>query len=211
MVMLPGLALFYGGLVSSRNVLVMLQQNIFPLGLISVLWVLAGYSLAFGPDAGGGVIGNLSEFGLRDLGQPNMHIVVPGVGIPALAFVVYMMMFAVITPALITGATANRLKFAGYAVLIGLWSLIVYAPAAHWLWSAGWLARQKWRAGLGGRTGGVQRTTTTGRIRFETACRGDSRRIKRAARRTGDPAVPRCKRVSASHRRAPHGNPLRTT
>src|ERR1700739_1597255 len=116
LVMVPGLALFYGGQVSSRPVLVMLQQSIFPLGLVSVLWVLAGYSLAFGPDAGGGVIGNLAAFGLRDLAQgppTGMHVVVPGLAIPGLAFVAYMMMFAVITPALVTGATANRLKFAG--------------------------------------------------------------------------------------------------
>jgi ammonium transporter, Amt family len=155
LVMMPGLALFYGGLVSSRNVLVMLQQNIFPLGLISILWVLAGYSLAFGPDAGGGVIGNLVKFGLRNLAPGPMadtHTVVPGVAIPSLAFVAYMMMFAIITPALVTGATANRLRFAGYAVFLGLWSLIVYAPVAHWLWSpGGWLARrgaQDWAGGL---------------------------------------------------------------
>jgi Amt family ammonium transporter len=155
MVMVPGLALFYGGLVSSRTVLVMLQQNIFPLGLVSVLWVLAGFSLAFGPDAGGGVIGNLAAFGLRDLtqGPPvGMHVVVPGLAIPGLAFVAYMMMFAIITPALITGATADRLRFAGYAVVLGLWSLIVYAPVAHWLFSPhGWLARrgaQDWAGGL---------------------------------------------------------------
>ena len=148
--MVPGLALFYGGMVSSRNVLVMLQQNIFPLGLISLLWVLIGYSLAFGRDAGGGVIGNLDLFGLRDLGH--LHHVAPGVAIPTLAFVAYMMMFAIITPALITGATANRLKFAGYAVVIGLWSVIVYAPVAHWLWSpSGWLAKrgaEDWAGGL---------------------------------------------------------------
>ena len=155
MVMVPGLALFYGGQVSSRNVLVMLQQNIFPLGLISILWVLAGFSLAFGPDAGGGVIGNLAAFGLRDLAQgppDGMHVVVPGLAIPGLAFVAYMMMFAIITPALITGATADRLKFAGYAVVIGVWSLVVYAPVAHWLFSpSGWLAKrgaQDWAGGL---------------------------------------------------------------
>jgi Amt family ammonium transporter len=155
LVMVPGLALFYGGLVSSRNVLVMLQQNIFPLGLISILWVLAGFSLAFGPDVGGGVIGNLAMFGLRDLAQgppAGMHVVVPGLAVPGLAFVAYMMMFAIITPALITGGTADRLKFAGYAVVIGLWSLIVYAPVAHWLFSpSGWLARrgaQDWAGGL---------------------------------------------------------------
>ena len=148
--MVPGLALFYGGMVSSRNVLVMLQQNIFPLGLISLLWVMIGYSLAFGRDAGGGVIGNLDLFGLRDVGF--LHLVAPGVTIPTLAFVAYMMMFAIITPALITGATANRLKFAGYAVVIGLWSVIVYAPVAHWLWSpSGWLAKrgaEDWAGGL---------------------------------------------------------------
>ena len=155
MVMLPGLAFFYGGLVSSRNVLVMLQQNIFPLGLVSVLWVLAGFSLAFGPDAGGGVIGNLAAFGLRDLAQgpsAGMHAVVPGLAVPGLAFLAYMMMFAIITPALITGATADRLKFTGYAVVLGLWSLIAYAPVAHWLFSpSGWLARrgaEDWAGGL---------------------------------------------------------------
>jgi ammonium transporter len=155
MIMLPGLALFYGGLVSSRTVLVMLQQNIFPLGLISIIWVLAGYSLAFGPDPGGGVIGNLAAFRLRDLAQglpAGMHTVGPHLPVPGLAFVAYTMMFAIITPALITGATADRLKFAGYAVVIGLWSLIVYAPIAHWLFSpSGWLARrgaQDWAGGL---------------------------------------------------------------
>jgi ammonium transporter, Amt family len=155
MVMVPGLALFYGGLVSSRNVLVMLQQNIFPLGLVSVLWVLAGFSVAFGPDAGGGVVGNLAAFGLRDLAQSpsaDMRGVVPGLPVPGLAFVAYMMMFAIITPALITGATADRLKFSGYAVVLGAWSLIVYAPVAHWLFSpSGWLARrgaEDWAGGL---------------------------------------------------------------
>jgi ammonium transporter len=133
----------------------MLQQNMFPLGLISTLWVLGGYSLAFGHDAGGGVIGNVAAFGLRDLGNsasPGMHIVAPGAAIPTFAFVVYMMMFAIITPALITGATADRLRFTGYAVVIGVWSLVVYAPVAHWLWCpAGWLASrgaQDWAGGL---------------------------------------------------------------
>ena len=153
--MVPGLALFYGGMVSSRNVLVMLQQNMFPLGLITILWVLVGYSLAFGNDLGGGLAGNLDVFGLRHLSTspaPNLHVVVPGVSIPTLAFVAYMMMFAIITPALVTGATADRLKFAGYAVFLGLWSLIVYAPIAHWLWSPqGWLTKrgaQDWAGGL---------------------------------------------------------------
>ena len=96
------------------------------------------------------MIGNLDLFGLRDVGF--LHLVAPGVTIPTLAFVAYMMMFAIITPAFITGATANRLKFAGYAVVIGLWSVIVYAPVAHWLWSpSGWLAKrgaEDWAGGL---------------------------------------------------------------
>ena len=153
--MVPGLALFYGGMVSSRNTLVMLQQNIIPLGLISILWALVGYSLAFGNDLGGGLLGDLNAFGLRNLDSspaPNMHVVVSGVAIPSLAFVAYMMMFAIITPALVTGATADRLKFAGYTVVIGVWSVIVYAPVAHWLWSpAGWLTKrgaQDWAGGL---------------------------------------------------------------
>jgi len=155
LVMLPGLGLFYGGLVSSRNVLVMLQQNIFPLGLVSILWVLAGYSLAFGPDAGGGVLGNLAASGLRGLAQrpaAGMHAAEPRLAVPALAFAGYMMMFAIITPSLVTGATADRLKFSGYAVVIGLWSLIVYAPVAHWLFCpGGWLASrgaEDWAGGL---------------------------------------------------------------
>src|SRR5260370_8174225 len=109
MVMLPGLAFFYGGLVSSRNVLVMLQQNIFPLGLISILWVLAGFSLAFGPDAGGGVIGNLPAFGLRDLAQgppAGMHVVVPGLAIPGLAVLASLTIFPLLTPPLVTRPTA---------------------------------------------------------------------------------------------------------
>ena len=153
--MLPGLAFFYGGLVTRRNVLVMLQQNIVPLGLISVLWVLVGYSLAFGRDTAHGVIGNLDLFALHNLGDatlPSLHVVGPGVSIPTLAFVAYMMMFAIITPALVTGATANRLTFSGYVVVIGLWSVIVYAPVAHWLWSPhGWLrtlGAQDWAGGL---------------------------------------------------------------
>jgi ammonium transporter len=153
--MLPGLAFFYGGLVSRRNVLVMLQQNVVPLGLISILWILVGYTLAFGRDVAGGVIGNLDQFALYNLGRtslPNLHVVGPGVSIPTLAFVAYMMMFAIITPALVTGATANRLTFSGYAVVIALWSVIVYAPVAHWLWSPhGWLHRlgaEDWAGGL---------------------------------------------------------------
>ncbi len=153
--MTPGLAFFYGGMVGIRNVLTMLMQNFFAMGLITVLWVTVGYSIAFGSDNSFGFTGNLGLVGLNDLElgpEPAMHAVVPGVAIPALAFVAYQMMFAVITPALITGATADRLKFVGWAVLLGVWSVIVYAPIAHWLFApGGWLTKwgaQDWAGGL---------------------------------------------------------------
>ncbi len=117
--MTPGLAFFYGGMVRSKNVLGMLMQNFFSMGLVSVLWGLFVFSLAFGEDTGG-LIGDFTFAGLKDLG--NADITLPGyvedfaLTIPPLAFAGYQMMFAVITPALITGATADRLKFAGYVV-----------------------------------------------------------------------------------------------
>lgn len=143
--MTPGLAFFYGGMVRSKHVLGMLMQNFFAMGIISVLWAVVGFSLAFGD--GGGWIGDFSMIGLKGLG--NASAVVPGyVGdfglvVPVLAFVAYQMMFAVITPALITGATADRLKFSAYAVFISAWLLLVYAPVAHWVFSpTGWLFKR---------------------------------------------------------------------
>jgi len=140
--MTPGLAFFYAGMVRSKNVLGMLMQNFFSMGLVSVLWVTVGFSLAFGD--GGGLIGNFDFAFLKDIGTGDLAL--PGyVGdfaltIPAVVFLAYQMMFAVITPALITGATADRLRFSAYAVFIGLWLVIVYSPVAHWVFSpTGWL------------------------------------------------------------------------
>ncbi|MFF4880004.1 ammonium transporter [Micromonospora sp. NPDC000668] len=153
--MTPGLAAFYGGMVRTRNVLAMLQQNIIALGVVSLTWVLVGYTIAFGDDAGTGLFGNLELFGLTDLKvppAPHLHVVAGQVTIPTLAFVAYQMMFAVITPALVTGATAGRLKFAGWVAFLAIWSIVVYAPVAHWLWHPdGWLARfgtQDWAGGM---------------------------------------------------------------
>ncbi len=153
--MMPGLALFYAGMVRRRNTLVMLQQNLVPLGVISITWVLVGYAIAFGPDTGQGLLGNLELLGLHNLAvapAPAIHVVSPGVIIPTLAFVVYQMMFAIITPALSTGATADRLKFAGWVLFLAIWSIIVYAPVAHWLFCPrGWLAlrgAQDWAGGI---------------------------------------------------------------
>lgn len=129
--MTPGLALFYGGMVRSKHVLGMLMQNIFAMGIISVLWSAVGYSLAFG--GSGRFIGDFS------LAFLNGADGITGT-IPTMAFVAFQMMFAVITPALITGATADRLKFASYAVLIAAWALLVYFPVARWVWNSnGWI------------------------------------------------------------------------
>ncbi len=140
--MTPGLAFFYGGMVRSKNVLGMLMQNFFSMGIVSVLWVLVGFSLAFGD--GGSFIGNFDFVGLRNIGNP--ETILPGyvedfaLVIPPMAFMLFQMMFAIITPALITGAIADRMKFAAYAVFISVWVLVVYAPLAHWVFSpTGWL------------------------------------------------------------------------
>ncbi len=137
--MTPGLAFFYGGMVRSKNLLGMLMQNFFSMGLVSVLWVLVGFSLAFGPDVGGGLLGDLSFAGLADMANPDFGFAT-ALTIPALAFCAFQMMFAIITPALITGATADRMKFGGWVAFLAAWSIIVYAPVAHWVFSpGGWL------------------------------------------------------------------------
>jgi Amt family ammonium transporter len=133
----PGLALFYGGLVRSKNVLGTIMHSFVILCLISLFWVLLGYSLAFGPDIKG-VIGSLAWVGLSGVGL-SPHAVY-GPTIPHQAFMVFQLMFAAITPALITGAFAERMKFGALILFALLWSLLVYCPIAHWIWGGGWLA-----------------------------------------------------------------------
>ncbi|HEV2361616.1 MAG TPA: ammonium transporter [Acidimicrobiales bacterium] len=133
--MTPGLAFFYGGLVRSKHVLATIMQSFVAIAVVTILWVLVGFSLAFGPDVGH-VIGNLQWFGLRGVGAaPGPY----GSTVPATAYMVFQMMFAIITPALIAGAFAERMKFSGYLVFISLWSLVIYAPVAHWEWGGGFL------------------------------------------------------------------------
>jgi len=135
MFMTPGLALFYGGLVRSKNVLGTIMQSFFALGLVSIVWMVLGYSLGFGPDQGK-FIGDLSFFGLKDVGpEPGPFAAT----IPHSTYMIFQMMFAVITPALITGAFAERMRFRGYVLFMALWSIVVYSPAAHWVWGGGWL------------------------------------------------------------------------
>ena len=138
--MTPGLALFYGGMVRSKNVLSMMIQNLGTIAVVSIVWAVIAYSLAFGPDAGGGFIGTLHFAGLAhpDAQAPGMHLAVP-----PLAFCAFQMMFAVITGALLTGTGADRMRFGGFLLFVSLWSVVVYAPVAHWVFSPqGWLAQR---------------------------------------------------------------------
>jgi ammonium transporter, Amt family len=135
MLMTPGLALFYGGMVRRKNALATLMQSFICLGLISIQWALIGYSLAFAP--GGPLIGGLSWLGLHGVGvQPSDYAPT----IPHQAFMIYQAMFAIITPALISGAFAERMKFSAYVTFVLLWATFIYDPLAHWVWGAdGWL------------------------------------------------------------------------
>jgi Amt family ammonium transporter len=136
LLMTPGLAFFYGGMVRGKNVLGMLAQNYVTMGVVSVLWVLGVYSLAF--SGTGKYIGNLHQFGLNHIWQQATGF--ETLTIPPLVFCAFQLMFAIITPALITGGTADRLKFGAWTVFCGLWLVIVYAPVAHWVFSpSGWL------------------------------------------------------------------------
>jgi Amt family ammonium transporter len=138
MLMTPGLALFYGGLVRRKNVLSILMQCMFILALVSVTWVLVGYTLAFGKDFNGwGIIGGLDNLGLKGIGtDPGPYAKT----IPASAFALFQMMFAIITPALIIGAFAERKRFKAFVLFALLWSLLVYSPICHWVWGdGGWL------------------------------------------------------------------------
>lgn len=134
MLMTPGLALFYGGMVRSKNVLGTIMQSFICLCLITLVWVLWGYSLAFGPDVKS-IVGNLSLFGLAGVGAEPLE----GSTIPQSVFMVFQLMFAIITPALISGAVAERMKFGAFCLFVVLWSTFIYSPLAHWVWGGGWI------------------------------------------------------------------------
>jgi Amt family ammonium transporter len=166
--MTPGLAFFYGGMVRAKTVLNMLMMNFICLAIVGVLWILYGYSLAFGPDAGGGLVGDLSHIGMKGTIDQNAfpglaatpdtitngQLVpgTPGHQIPLLALVMFQLMFAIITPALISGAVADRAKFWGWGAFVVLWSTFVYFPVAHWVFNfngtdpaggdGGWIANK---------------------------------------------------------------------
>jgi Amt family ammonium transporter len=131
----PGLALFYGGMVRSKNVLSTMMHSFIAICLVSVVWVFWGYSLAFGPDVGG-IVGSLDLVGLTGVGPEPSE----GSTIPHMAFMVFQLMFAAITVALISGAIAERMKFSAFVLFAVLWVTFIYAPLAHWVWGGGWLA-----------------------------------------------------------------------
>ena len=138
LLMTPGLAFFYGGLVRRKNATSTIMYSLSCMGIVGVVWVLWGYSLAFGPSWNGwGLVGNLEWFGL--IGVSAIEAGPYSDTIPHQAFMIFQCMFAIITPALITGAFADRMKFSAFVIFIVLWVTIVYAPMAHWVWGGGWL------------------------------------------------------------------------
>ncbi|HTY21595.1 MAG TPA: ammonium transporter [Desulfomonilaceae bacterium] len=138
LLMTPGLAMFYGGMTRAKNVLSTMMHSFVLMGLASIIWLFYGFSLAFGPDAVGGFIGNLKHFALNGVGAE----VWPDQTIPGSSFMIFQCMFAVITPALISGAFAERMKFSAFILFMILWMTFVYCPIAHWVWGPdGWLSK----------------------------------------------------------------------
>jgi len=135
-IMTPGLAFFYGGLVRRKNVLSIMMQSFISMGIVTVIWVFGGFSLAYGKDVAG-IIGDLRYFALTGVGFEPFS----GQVIPALTFFIYQEMFAIITPALITGAFADRVNFKSYLVFLVFWSVLIYIPLAHWVWGGGFLQK----------------------------------------------------------------------
>ncbi len=138
LLMTPGLAMFYGGMTRSKNVLSTMMHSFFLMALASIVWLFWGFSIAFGPDRFKGLLGGLNYFALAGIGGE----VWPGTTIPATTFMIFQAMFAIITPALISGAFAERMKFSSFIVFMVLWLTFVYSPVCHWVWGPdGWLGK----------------------------------------------------------------------
>ncbi len=150
MLMTPGLAFFYGGLVRRKNVLTIMMQSFISMGIVTIIWVFGGFSLFYGKDIAG-VIGNpFQYFGLNGVASATLQIPGSTQTIPLTAYFVFQEMFAIITPALITGAFADRVSFKSYLIFLVLWSVFVYAPIAHWVWGGGFLAQMGFADFAGG-------------------------------------------------------------
>ncbi|MFE9097737.1 ammonium transporter [Streptomyces sp. NPDC007264] len=135
LLMTPGLALFYGGMVRTKSVLNMLMMSFVSIALVTVVWLGAGYALAFGGDSADGLIGDLRHAGMADLGPASLHGTVP-----TLLFATFQLTFAIVTAALVSGAIADRAKFGAWLVFVPVWTLLVYVPVTHWVWGpGGWI------------------------------------------------------------------------
>lgn len=136
LLMTPGLALFYGGMVRSKSVLNMIMMSFVSIALVTIAWLVVGYTLVFGDDVGGGLLGGLEHLGMAGIGPDTVHGT-----IPELLFATFQLTFAILTAALISGAIADRTKFSAWMTFVPIWSVVVYAPIAHWVWNPnGWIA-----------------------------------------------------------------------
>ncbi len=150
MLMTPGLAFFYGGLVRRKNVLTIMMQSFVSMGIVTIIWVFGGFSLMYGKDIGGFIGDPRQYFGLQGLLTATMQVPGSTQVIPLMAYFVFQEMFAIITPALITGAFADRVSFKSYLIFLVLWSIIVYTPMAHWAWGGGFLSQMGFADFAGG-------------------------------------------------------------
>ncbi|MFT0858833.1 ammonium transporter [Ancylobacter sp. G4_0304] len=182
--MTPALALFYGGLVKQRDMLSIMIQNFVCIGVVGLIWVFGGFSLAFGPDIGG-VIGNIVPyFGMYHVGiDPNPEY---APSVPFIMVFAYQMMFAIITPALMTGAFVGRFRFGAYLCFIALWTIIVYLPAAHWIWGGGFLAK----LGVVDFAGGIVIHTAAGFSALATAKYLGKRKLPAGVRESEPASLP---------------------
>ena len=171
LMMTPALALFYGGLVKQRDVLSVMIQNFVCIGVVGLIWVFGGFSLAFGPDIAGTIGEFGSYFGMYEVGIAPNPVYAPN--IPFIMVFAYQMMFAIITPALMTGAFVGRFRFGAYLFFIAAWTVLVYVPAAHWVWGGGFLAK----LGVVDFAGGIVIHTSAGFSALATAKYLGKRRV----------------------------------
>lgn len=150
MLMTPGLAFFYGGLVRRKNVLTIMMQSFVSMGIVTIIWVFGGFSLMYGKDIAGFIGNPLQYFALQGVASATIQVPGSTQTIPLMAYFVFQEMFAIITPALITGAFADRVSFKSYLIFLVLWSVLVYTPMAHWAWGGGFLAQMGFADFAGG-------------------------------------------------------------
>ena len=175
MLMTPGLAFFYGGLVRRKNVLTIMMQSFVSMGIVTIIWVFGGFSLMYGKDIGGFIGNPFQYFGLQNVATATMQIPGSTQTIPLMAYFVFQEMFAIITPALITGAFADRVSFKSYLIFLVLWSILVYTPMAHWAWGGGFLAQM----GFADFAGGIVVHTSAGFAALASVLIIGKRKIKK--------------------------------